>query len=94
MNYGQFGKSYNNSSKKEGKNYITRLLRQLTGVLIIILVLMLFRYTNTSVGENVNKFVRENFYMDYTNKATEVFERYSPEVKDAVETFVRSVEKQ
>lgn len=82
------------SSKKKEKSYITKVLKQLTGVLIILLILMLFRFTNTNIGNTINTTLKESFYSDYTNEINEAFNKYTPEVKDAVETFVKGVEKQ
>ncbi|KMT21546.1 hypothetical protein [Clostridium cylindrosporum] len=94
MNYGpRIGSGLGNPPNKKEVSYIGKLSRQLTGVLVIILVLMLFKYTKTGIGENVNQFVKNNFYKDYSTVATKAFEKYSPEVKEVVETFVKNVEK-
>lgn len=92
MQYRNMGVGGLNNSNKKNSSYIVKLSRQLTGVLVIILVLMLFKYTQTSVGNNINSVVKESFHKDYTNKAKEMVKVYSPEVKKAVETFMSSIE--
>lgn len=82
------------SSKKKGKPYITKVLKQLTGVLIILLLLMVFKFTNTSIGNNINTTLKDTFYTDYGEKLSEAFNRYTPEVKNVVETFVQDATKQ
>ncbi len=90
MNYNSLG-GFRPVKKKEGK-YLGRFLKQLTGVLILILLLILFKYTKTNVGVGISKAIKDNFYADYTQKVHSVFKEYSPEVKSAVETFVKKVE--
>lgn len=82
-----------NPQKKKSTSYIVKLSRQLTGVLIIILVLMMFKYSKTDVSEKISKLVVDNFYLDYTKKVVEVYNHYSPIVQDSVETFVNNVGK-
>lgn len=94
MNYNFRGAMGSRETKKKEKSFIIRVSKQLTGVLIIILVLMLFKYTKTSIGNNLNKLVVDNFYVDYSTRVVEVFKKYSPEVNQAVETFVKNVGKQ
>lgn len=78
----------------KGKSYIARVLRQLTGVLVIMLILILFKFTNNNVGNNLSDFIKNNFYADYSSKVTYAIEKYSPEIKGVVETFVQTVENQ
>lgn len=94
MNFnGQFGSGFTKSNNK-GSSYISKLLKQVTGVLVIVLVLILFKYTNNSVGNNLNSTIKNNFYKDYSSSVSYAIKKYSPEVKDAVETFVKNVENQ
>ncbi|MEF9952325.1 MAG: hypothetical protein RR840_03040 [Clostridium sp.] len=93
MNYNRPSMLGGNPKQKKSTPYIVKLSRQLTGVLIIILVLMMFKYSKTDVSEKLNKLVVDNFYLDYTKKVVEVYTEYSPKVQESVETFVNNVGK-
>ncbi|MEF9934588.1 MAG: hypothetical protein RSA01_04415 [Clostridium sp.] len=93
MNYNRGPMLGGNPRVKKGTSYIVKLSRQLTGVLIIILVLMMFKYSKTDVSEKFSKIIVDNFYLDYTKKVVEVYNQYSPAVQDTVETFVNNVGK-
>lgn len=94
MNYRYDMMKRQNSSPKKDKSYITKLLKQLVGVLVVILLLMVFRFTNTDISNSINTTLKESFHKDYTTEVSEVFNKYSPGVKNAVETFVNNVDKQ
>lgn len=70
---------YHNVNNSNG----TRLKKtafQLGTVLILMLVLMLIKYTKNEIGTNLNEKIRSVFYTDYTEKAQSVFNSTLPEI--------------
>lgn len=74
---------YNNSKKSK----ITRLMKtsiQLGVVLVVLLILMLFKYTKNEIGTNINEKIKNVFYEDYTEKAQSVFNNAVPLINNYV----------
>jgi signal transduction histidine kinase len=73
---------------KPKKTYLHKLVRQLVAVLILMLFIMLLKYTNTESTNIVNGKVKTVFNSDYTEKTTEVIKNYSPDVREVFNSFV------
>ena len=68
---------YRNKNKK---NYLHKISKQLMAVLVLMLLLMLLKYTNSKGTEVINGKIKTMFYSDYTHSATQVFKNYSPDL--------------
>lgn len=66
------------NSKKSKTTKLMKISIQLGVVLVILLVLMLFKYTKNETGIGLNEKVRGVFYTDYTEKAQNVFNNAAP----------------
>jgi hypothetical protein len=69
---------------KPKKTYLHKLSKQLVAVLIMMLFLMLLKYTNTDATKLATSKLTTAFYTDYTDKTTQAIKSYSPSVKDMV----------
>lgn len=72
------------NSKKSNSSRLMRTSIQLGIVLVILLILMLFKYTKNSIGTSINEKAREVFYTDYTEKAQGVFNNAYPLINNYV----------
>lgn len=70
---------YHNANNSNGTR-MKKTAFQLGTVLILMLVLMLIKYTKNEIGTNLNEKVRSVFYTDYTEKAQSVFNSTFPEI--------------
>lgn len=70
---------YHNANNSNGTR-MKKTAFQLGTVLILMLVLMLIKYTKNEIGINLNEKVRSVFYTDYTEKAQSVFNSTFPEI--------------
>lgn len=68
---------YHNISKNNGSK-LKKTSYQLGVVLILLLVLMLFKYTKNETGAILNEKIRGVFYTDFTEKAQSVFNSTFP----------------
>ncbi len=72
---------------KVNKSHNTKLKKtayQLGIVLIILLVLMLIKYTKNQIGINLNKKIQSVFYADFTEKAQNVFNNTYPLINNYI----------
>jgi murein DD-endopeptidase MepM/ murein hydrolase activator NlpD len=83
--------------KNKGKVWDTRLKKlskQLMAVFIIMLVLMLLKYTKSSVSVLVNKRVKSVFYFDLTQNARNVLNKAYPEIKAYFDKITNNVKEE
>lgn len=73
MNHYRYG-----NSKKTRATRLMKTSIQLGVVLVVLLVLMLFKYTKNETGMRLNEKVRGVFYTDYTDEAQSVFSNAAP----------------
>lgn len=69
------------------KSNSTRLKKtafQLGVVLILLLVLMLIKYTNNEIGTNINEKIKAVFYADFTQKVQNVFNNTFPKINNYI----------
>lgn len=66
------------NSKKNRASKLMKTSIQLGVVLVVLLVLMLFKYTKNETGKSLNEKVRGVFYTDYTDEAQSVFANAAP----------------
>jgi murein DD-endopeptidase MepM/ murein hydrolase activator NlpD len=74
---------YNNVNKSNNTK-LKKTAYQLGVVLIMLLVLMLIKYTKTQVGTNINERIKGVFYEDYTEKTQSVFNNLSPVINNFI----------
>lgn len=74
---------YHGINKSNGSR-LKKTAYQLGVVLILLLVLMLFKYTKNETGANLNEKVRTVFYTDFTEKAQNVFNRTFPAINNYI----------
>jgi hypothetical protein len=59
---------------------LQRLSKQLMAVFILMLILLLLKYTTNGRTSFIVEKGKNIFYLDYTSQATEVFKTYSPDI--------------
>lgn len=72
------------NSNKSHNTKLKKTAFQLGIVLIILIVLMLFKYTKNQTGTNINEKIRDVFYEDFTEEAQEVFNNAYPLINNYV----------
>ena len=82
---------YNNSygrRKKSDSTFLMKLSRQLAGVLIIMLVLLMFKYVKSSTTVIINNKIKDVISLDYTKQANADFVSSTPNIKDIWKDFL------
>lgn len=74
---------YNNVNKSNNTK-LKRTAYQLGVVLIMLLVLMLIKYTKNQIGTSINEKIKVVFYEDYTEKTQSVFSNLSPVINNFI----------
>lgn len=69
---------------KPKKTYLHKLSKQLVVVLVMMLFLMLLKYTNTDTTKLMTTKLKTAFSSDYTANTTQAIKLYSPSIKDIV----------
>lgn len=85
MNYQQFNYPYNKNNK--GSTYLNRLSKQLGGILILILLLLLFKYANTSITNNINTKLKEIISLDYTEETEKYLVSKLPDLGEIINNY-------
>jgi murein DD-endopeptidase MepM/ murein hydrolase activator NlpD len=82
---------YNNSYSSRKKNestYLIKLARQLAGILIIMLVLLLCKYVKNGATQTISTKAKEVFNLDYTKEAKAAFLSKAPDINQYVNNFL------
>lgn len=81
---------YNNSynKKKNDGTYLIKLTRQLAGVLIIMLILLLFKYVNNGATQSINNKIKSIISLDYTKETKAAFANNVPNINSYINTFL------
>jgi murein DD-endopeptidase MepM/ murein hydrolase activator NlpD len=88
MNYQYpYNNSYGHRKKSEG-TYLMKLSKQLAGVLIIMLVLIMFKYVKSGTTDIINNKIKDVISLDYTKQANAVFVSSTPNIKDLWNDFL------
>lgn len=88
MNYQYPYNNSFNSRKKSDSTYLVKLSRQLAGVLIIILILLLCKYVKSGVTESINSKVKGIISLDYTTEVKTAFTNNAPNINEYVNNFL------
>lgn len=76
-----YNNSYNSRKKNDGL-FLTKLTKQLAGILIVILFLLMCKYVKTGVTETINNKIKSIISLDYTNQAKTAFSDAAPNVNN------------
>lgn len=84
---------YSNPYKRKAKTpYLKKLSMQLSIVLMILLVLMLLKYTSGKFFEGINEKLKSTFYSDMTNKTEDVFKNMNPNFNEKIKKIFNKPE--
>lgn len=81
MNYQYPYNNTFNGRKRNESTYLTKLIRQLAVVLIVMLLVLLCKYAKTGPTEMLNNKIKSILYLDYTKEVKGVFENYAPDIE-------------
>jgi murein DD-endopeptidase MepM/ murein hydrolase activator NlpD len=88
MNYQYpYNNSYNNRKKNES-TYLMKLSRQLAGILIIMLLLLLCKYVKNGTTQMINNKIKEVINLDYTKETKAAFLSKAPDINVYVNNFL------
>jgi len=82
---------YNNTyghRKKSESTYLMKLSRQLAGILIIMLMLLLLKYVKNGTTDVINSKIKEVISLDYTKEASSAFLSNTPNIKENLDKFL------
>jgi murein DD-endopeptidase MepM/ murein hydrolase activator NlpD len=85
-----YNNSYNNKKKNQG-TYSVKLIWQLTGILIIILTLLLFKYVKTDITTNLNKKIKSVISLDYTKEVKTTLQTNVPNIDVKWKEFLNTL---
>jgi murein DD-endopeptidase MepM/ murein hydrolase activator NlpD len=85
--YSNSGHSRSHRKKSEG-TYLMKLSKQLAGILIIMLVLLLCKYVKNGATQNINSKIKEVINLDYTKEAKAAFLSKAPDFNNYVNNFL------
>ena len=89
MNYQYpYNNSYGHRKKSNDGTYLMKLSRQLAGVLIIMLILLMFKYVKNGTTTVINTKIKEVISLDYTKQANAVFASSTPNINDFWKDFL------
>lgn len=85
MNYQQYNYPYNKN--KNESLFLSRLTKQLAGILILLLVLILLKYGNTSITNGLNTKFKAIISTDYTKETKAFIISKIPNIGDLINNY-------
>jgi murein DD-endopeptidase MepM/ murein hydrolase activator NlpD len=92
MYYNNQFNRFNNNNRKTGRGFSVKFARQLGFMLIVFLFLLLLKFVNNEKTSLISSKIKDVFYSDFTEEATDAFKSRLGESGDFLDNLGKNVE--